>query len=192
MRERPAHFEHDEYNLHLARISIGRALVRFNCKLGWVMASRDVPSGRCPPSWGAHFSEAELETSVSLFTSSNAMQGRFIVFSLALATAFMGFAQIAQANVVTSALGAAAAMLFRVCALGARRPIHSATTTGDCSAPGYGFAHKAVVPSRQVFASLNCQRRHFGASVVCRVGLDHSLPAYRRSPLASRCSKNAE
>ncbi len=34
------------------------------------------------------------------------MHGRFVVFGLTLAIAFMGFAQIAQANVVTSALGA--------------------------------------------------------------------------------------
>ena len=37
------------------------------------------------------------------------MHGRFVVFGLTLAIAFMGFAQIAQANVVTSALGAAKA-----------------------------------------------------------------------------------
>jgi len=37
------------------------------------------------------------------------MQGRSVVFSLALATAFMGFAQSADANVATSALGAAKA-----------------------------------------------------------------------------------
>ena len=37
------------------------------------------------------------------------MQRRSIVFGLALATAFMGFAQVAQANVATTALGAAKA-----------------------------------------------------------------------------------